>query len=60
MTKIIKPYRQDFIIKPDKEKEKIMTDHFNYLKSLLNQKKLYLAGPKLIPEDPFEKKLTLS
>ena len=50
---IIKPYRQDFIIKPDKEEEKIMVDHFDYLKSLLNQKKLYLAGPTLIPEDPF-------
>ena len=50
---IIKPYRQDFIIQPDKEEDKIMVDHFNYLKSLLNQKKLYLAGPTLIPEDPF-------
>jgi uncharacterized protein YciI len=30
-----------------------MSDHFLYLKSLLKQKKLILAGPTLIPEDPF-------
>jgi len=50
---IIRPYRQDFIINSDKEEEKIMLDHFNYLKSLLNQNKICLAGPTLIPEDPF-------
>lgn len=49
---IIKPYRQDFITNPKKEEEEIMTDHFNYLKSLLKKKKLFLAGPTLIPEDP--------
>ncbi len=48
---IIKPYRQDFIINP--KEEQIMSDHFLYLKSLLEQQKLYLAGPTLIPEDPF-------
>ena len=50
---VIKPYRQDFITNPKEEEEKIMSDHFEYLKSLLNQKKLFLAGPTLIPEDPF-------
>lgn len=50
---IIKPYRQDFIINPNEEEEEIMVEHFNYLKSLMHQKKLYLAGPTLIPEDPF-------
>ncbi|GAG53907.1 unnamed protein product [marine sediment metagenome] len=50
---IIRPYRQDFITNPNKEEEEIMVDHFNYLKSLMNQKKLFLAGPTLIPEDPF-------
>ena len=30
-----------------------MEDHYYYLKSLLKQKKLFLAGPTLIPEDPF-------
>jgi uncharacterized protein YciI len=50
---IIKPYRQDFIINPKEEEEKIMSHHFLYLKSLLKQRKLYLAGPTLISEDPF-------
>jgi uncharacterized protein YciI len=50
---IIKPYRQDFITNPNKGEEEIMVDHFNYLKSLMNQDKLFLAGPTLIPEDPF-------
>lgn len=50
---VIKPYRQDFIINPKEEEEQIMSDHFLYLKSLLKQKKLYLAGPTLISEDPF-------
>ncbi|MFX1454663.1 MAG: YciI family protein [Promethearchaeota archaeon] len=50
---IIRPYREDFITNPNDEEDKIMVNHFNYLKSLLNQKKLYLAGPTLIPEDPF-------
>lgn len=50
---VIKPYRQDFISNPRKEEDEIMADHFNYLKSLVKQKKLFLAGPTLIPEDPF-------
>ena len=50
---VIKPYRQDFITNPKEEEEKIMSDHFFYLKSLLEQKKIYLAGPTLITEDPF-------
>jgi uncharacterized protein YciI len=50
---VIKPYRQDFITNPKKEEEQIMSDHFYYLKSLLEQNKLFLAGPTLIPEDPF-------
>jgi len=50
---VIRPYRQDFIINPKEEEEQIMSDHFLYLKSLLEQQKLYLAGPTLIPEDPF-------
>ena len=50
---IIKPIRQDFFINPKEEEEKIMSDHFHYLKSLMKQKKLFLAGPTLIPEDPF-------
>jgi uncharacterized protein YciI len=50
---IIKPYRQDFITNPKENEDKIMELHFKYLKSLLKQKKLFLAGPILIPEDPF-------
>ncbi|MFX1436429.1 MAG: YciI family protein [Promethearchaeota archaeon] len=50
---IIKPYRQDFITNPNESENKIMEEHFYYLKSLLEQKKLFLAGPTLIPEDPF-------
>ena len=50
---VIKPYRQDFITNPKEEEEEIMSNHFEYLKSLLKQKKLFLAGPTLIPEDPF-------
>jgi len=49
---VIKPYRQDFITNPNKGESEVMSDHFHYLKDLLKQKKLYLAGPTLIPEDP--------
>jgi len=50
---IIRPYRQDFIVNPKENEKKVMSDHFYYLKSLLKQNKLYLAGPTLISEDPF-------
>ncbi|MFX1377618.1 MAG: YciI family protein [Promethearchaeota archaeon] len=50
---IIKPYRQDFITNPKEEEDIIMSEHFLYLQSLLKQKKLFLAGPTLIPDDPF-------
>ena len=49
---VIKPYRDDFILKPDEKEINIMSDHFNYLKKLLESKKLVLAGPTLIEEDP--------
>jgi uncharacterized protein YciI len=49
---VIRPYRKDFLITPKEEEDKIMKDHFQYLKLLLKQKKLFLAGPTLIPEDP--------
>ncbi len=50
---VIKPYRQDFITNPKEEEDKIMSDHFLYLKSLLEQNYLFFAGPTLIPDDPF-------
>ncbi|MHA1913767.1 MAG: YciI family protein [Promethearchaeota archaeon] len=50
---IIRPYRKDFLTKPKANEEQIMSEHFNYLKKLQNEKKLFLAGPTLIREDPF-------
>ncbi len=50
---IIRPLRGDFLTNPDEKEMKIMSDHYHYLKSLLEKNKLYLAGPTLIPEDPF-------
>ena len=50
---IIRPRRKDFITHPLKEDESIMGDHFLYLKDLLESKKLVLAGPTLIKDDPF-------
>ena len=50
---IIRPTRKDFITNPTDEDNKIMSDHFLYLKELLEQGKLYLAGPTLIEDDPF-------
>ena len=41
------------MIHPTDEDNKIMTQHCVYLKDLLNQGKLYLAGPTLIESDPF-------
>ncbi len=50
---IIKPTRDDFITNPKKEDNEIMSDHFTYLKKLLADDKLLLAGPTLIETDPF-------
>lgn len=50
---ITKPYRQDFMSNPKEEENMIMGEHFEYLKSLLNQGKLFLAGPTLKIDDPF-------
>ena len=50
---IIKPTRPDFLINPQKEDEKIMSDHFLYLQALLQKGQLFLAGPTLIKTDPF-------
>lgn len=49
----IVPYRQDFITNPKEEESKIMSDHFIYLKDLLEKKKLVFAGPTLMLEDPY-------
>lgn len=50
---IIKPVRRDFMTNPTEEDNRIMGEHFTYLKSLLEQNKLLLAGPTLIETDPF-------
>ena len=50
---IIRPTRKDFITNPHEGDEAIMSEHFLYLKNLLESKKLVLAGPTLITEDPF-------
>ena len=48
-----RPYRKDFVINVTEEENDIMKEHFQYLKSLQNQGKLYLAGPAGFPSDPF-------
>ena len=50
---IITPYRKDFVTNPKEEENKIMSDHFLYLKELMNKGKLFLAGPTLKLDYPF-------
>ena len=50
---IIKPYRDDFMTREVEEENKLMGDHFMYLKGLMEQGKLIIAGPTLIEKDPF-------
>ena len=49
---IIKPARDDFISNPTEEDNKIMGEHFQYLKDLLTKGKLVLAGPVLNEKKP--------
>jgi uncharacterized protein YciI len=49
---IIKPTRDDFITNPTDEDNEIMIKHFQYLKDLLAQGKLVLAGPVLNEKKP--------
>ena len=49
---IIKPVREDFITNPTEEDNKIMAEHFQYLKDLLANGKLVLAGPILNERKP--------
>jgi uncharacterized protein len=50
---IIKPYRKDFLLNPMDNENDIMEEHFSYLKNLLENHKLYLAGPTLVENDPY-------
>ncbi len=49
---VIKPIRDDFIINPTEKDNKIMGEHFQYLKDLLEKGKLVLAGPVLSEKKP--------
>jgi len=44
---LIRPYREGFIENMTAEEERIMDEHFEYLKSLFNENKVTLAGPCL-------------
>ncbi|TFF87703.1 MAG: hypothetical protein EU548_09895 [Promethearchaeota archaeon] len=50
---IIKPIREDFISNPTEAENKIMSEHFEYLKKLLKKDELLLAGPAINKENPF-------
>ncbi|MHA1367196.1 MAG: YciI family protein [Candidatus Heimdallarchaeota archaeon] len=50
---IIKPVREDFLINSTDEDERIMGEHFEYLKKLLATGELVLAGPALNENKPF-------
>jgi uncharacterized protein YciI len=49
---MIKPLRDDFMINYTKEDELIMSKHFEYLKGLIEKKKLVIAGPILNEKKP--------
>ena len=50
---IIKPAREGFMTTPTEEETKVMQEHFEYLKGLLAEGKLVLAGPAINPDNPF-------
>ena len=50
---IIRPVREDFLINWTEEDEKIMGEHFEYLKNLLANGKLVVAGPITNEQKPF-------
>ncbi|MHA1367101.1 MAG: YciI family protein [Candidatus Heimdallarchaeota archaeon] len=50
---IIKPVREDFMKNWTEADEKIMGEHFEYLKKLLAAGELVLAGPALNEDKPF-------
>ena len=49
---VIKPTRDDFITNSTEEDNRIMGEHFQYLKDLLAKGKLILAGPVLNEKKP--------
>ncbi|HUU77941.1 MAG TPA: YciI family protein [candidate division Zixibacteria bacterium] len=50
---IIKPVREGFMTNPTEKENKVMQKHFEYLKGLLAEGKLVLAGPVLNEKNPF-------
>ena len=50
---IIRPVREDFMINWTDKDEKIMGEHFEYLKRLLADGKLVVAGPVTNEQKPF-------
>ncbi|HUT80284.1 MAG TPA: YciI family protein [Candidatus Bathyarchaeia archaeon] len=50
---MIKPTRDDFLTNFTSNDEKIMSEHFEYLKDLLRKSKLVVAGPVLNEKEPF-------
>ncbi|MHA1910057.1 MAG: YciI family protein [Candidatus Kariarchaeaceae archaeon] len=50
---IIKPIRDDFFTDHTAEENQIISDHFEYLKQLLADEKIILAGPAVDPKSPF-------
>ncbi len=50
---IIKPAREEFMTSPTDKEIAVMKDHFEYLKKLLADGKLVLAGPATNKDNPF-------
>ena len=50
---IIKPARDEFMTNPTEKEIAVMKDHFEYLKNLLAEGKLILAGPATNNDNPF-------
>ncbi len=50
---IARPYRDDFMVNSTEEENVLMGEHFQYLKALQKEGKLYLAGPVIDEGKPF-------
>ena len=50
---IIKPARDGFMTEPTEKEMAVMKEHFEYLKNLLAEGKLILAGPATNNDNPF-------
>ena len=50
---LIKPKRRGFFKNPTKKEKIVMEEHFEYLKNLITENKIQLAGPIINSVDPF-------